>query len=216
MTVPLESADEFIALSKVDWLVAGFGRRLHAVRDEAWTDEHRTEMEQEWVVWSPVRLACGRMAACVSIPGLFTRMGAERCRGCCRALGYPIGRGSPKNCDAIRVLLGLPTDGGGMRALAEVCTFAAASLPQLFVRRGESCLLVVGAVVFDVGPHQVEQVPRPGHPPALAHLAEREPCLQRHAETLDRRFVARFRCCHMGKLSRTGLRCHTTGGTVVT
>ena len=108
----LESAGEFISIGRVDWFVAGLGRRLHAVRDEAWTGEHRTEMEQEWIVWSSVRLACGRMAACVSIPGMFTRMGAERCKGCCRATGMPEGTGSPKNDDACRVLLGLPADGG--------------------------------------------------------------------------------------------------------
>jgi len=107
-----ESADEFISIGRVDWFVAGLGRRLHAVRDDAWTDEHRTEMEQEWVVWSPVRLACGRVAVGVSIPGMFTRMGAERCKGCCRAMGMPAGRGSPKNDDACRAILGLPASGG--------------------------------------------------------------------------------------------------------
>lgn len=113
MIVTRESADEFISIGRVDWFVAGLGRRLHAVRDEAWTSEHRADMEQDWVVWSvPVRLACGRAAATVSIPGMFTRMGAERCKGCCRATGLPAGTGSPKNSDECRVLLGLPTGGG--------------------------------------------------------------------------------------------------------
>jgi hypothetical protein len=110
----LESAAEFISIGRADWFVAGLGRRLHAVRDDAWTDEHRTEMEQEWVAWSPVRLACGRAAACVSIPGMFTRMGAERCKGCCRATGMPQGKGSPKNDEACRVVLGLPANGDGI------------------------------------------------------------------------------------------------------
>jgi len=110
----LESAEEFISIGRVDWYVTKSWRKLHAVRDEDWTGEHRADMEQEWAVLSPVRLACGRVAASVCIPGMFSRMGAERCKGCCRALGYPQGKGSPKNDDACRVLLGLPADGGGL------------------------------------------------------------------------------------------------------
>jgi len=108
-----ESADEFISIGRVDWLVAGCGRRLHAVRDEDWTGEHRDHMEEHWGVGCPVRLACGRTAASVWIPGMFTRMGAERCQGCCRALGYPAGVGSPKNDQACRAILGLPASGDG-------------------------------------------------------------------------------------------------------
>lgn len=110
--VTLESAEEFISIGKLDWFVSKSWNKLHAVRGTDWTGEHRADMEQEWAVLSPVRLACGRVAASLWIPGMFSRMGAERCKGCCRALGYPTGKGSPKNDDACRVMLGLPADGG--------------------------------------------------------------------------------------------------------
>ena len=118
-----ESAGEFMRIARVDWLVSKSWRKLHAVRNADWTDENRADMAMEWGVSSPVRLACGRTAAGVWIPGMFTRMGAERCSGCCRALGYPQGKGSPKNSDEIRALLGLPADGGAARlqtAVADV------------------------------------------------------------------------------------------------
>lgn len=53
----------------------------------------------------PIRLACKATAAWVSIPGLFARMGAMRCRRCCKAKGFPEGKGSPKNDVACRVIL---------------------------------------------------------------------------------------------------------------
>ncbi len=102
-----EDADYFIEIGRVDWFVTKCWNRLHAVNDQEWTGEHRADMEQEWAVLSPVRLACGRMAAGVWIPGMFTRMGGQRCKGCCRALGYPEGKGSPKNDWVCRVILGL-------------------------------------------------------------------------------------------------------------
>ena len=108
---PPDSADEFISIGRVDWLVSKSWRKLHAVRDADWTDENRTDMAAEWGVSSPVRLACGRTAAGVWIPGMFTRMGAQRCKGCCRATGLPEGKGSPKNDNACRVILGLPAGG---------------------------------------------------------------------------------------------------------
>lgn len=101
-----EDPDRFIELGRFDWFATKTWRKLHAVRDEDWTDEHRADM-LAWGVWHPVRLACGRTASQVFIPGPFTRMGAPRCTGCCRALGYPAGSGSPKNDDAVRPLLGL-------------------------------------------------------------------------------------------------------------
>ena len=107
---PDPSAADFIDLARMDWLVSKSWRKLHAVRDEDWTDGHRADMEEHWGVSRPVRLACGRVAASAWIPGMFTRMGAERCSGCCRATGMPAGRGSPKNDDACRVLLGLPVE----------------------------------------------------------------------------------------------------------
>ena len=41
------------------------------------------------------------------IPGIFSRMGAPRCKRCCRATGLPQGKGSPKNDPECRKLLGL-------------------------------------------------------------------------------------------------------------
>lgn len=48
--------------------------------------------------------SCGRTGL-LSIPGVFTRMGAPRCKQCCRRLNYPLGIGSPKNDDGCRELV---------------------------------------------------------------------------------------------------------------
>ena len=108
----LEDPAEFISTGRMDWYVTKSWNRLH------WADignEYHAGIAMDWAVTEPIRLACGRMAEGLWIPGMFTRMGGQRCTGCCRALGYPQGKGSPKNCDEIRVLLGLPTDGGPER-----------------------------------------------------------------------------------------------------
>lgn len=94
-------------LVRFDWLTTKRWNRLHfADLDE----DQVQEIADATSVAGPVRLACGRTAASVWIPGLFTRMGAQRCKGCCRALGYPQGKGSPKNDDPCRVILGLPCE----------------------------------------------------------------------------------------------------------
>ena len=93
-----------LAIIRYDWLETGKGKRLH------WADlspDAAVEIIDDGGLCGDIRLACGRTAAWVCIPGMFSRMGAERCSGCCRALGYPAGKGSPKNADAIRPLLGL-------------------------------------------------------------------------------------------------------------
>jgi len=100
-----EIAAEFVAIGRFDWYTTRSWNRLH------WADlseEQQSGIPAMWAVEGPVRLACGRTAAYLSIPGMFSRMGAMRCTGCCRALGYPPGKGSPKNDEACRVLLGLP------------------------------------------------------------------------------------------------------------
>jgi hypothetical protein len=105
----LESPAEFISIGRYDWYVSKSWNRLH------WAEignEYHAGIAMDWAVTEPIRLACGRMAEGLWIPGMFSRMGAMRCTGCCRALGYPQGKGSPKNDDACRVLLGLPADGG--------------------------------------------------------------------------------------------------------
>jgi hypothetical protein len=106
----LEDPTLFIRIAKFDWLVTRRNRVLHAVRDSEWTEAHRADMAADWVVTTPVRLACGQLARSVMIPGMFSRMGLPRCRECCRALGYAEGPGSPKNASGLRKRLGL--DGG--------------------------------------------------------------------------------------------------------
>ncbi len=99
-----DDAAHLRALTRVDWVVSRSWNRLHHV---VLTDEQCGEMEDETRVEGPVRLACGRTAASIRIPGLFIRMGADRCVGCCRVTGLPLGTGSPKNsipCRRRRIL----------------------------------------------------------------------------------------------------------------
>jgi len=42
------------------------------------------------------RTACG-MSGRLFVPGVGSRLGAPRCRSCCRALGIPWGEGAPYN-----------------------------------------------------------------------------------------------------------------------
>jgi len=48
--------------------------------------------------------ACGLRGEFV-IPGVFSRMGKERCKKCCKKVGFPPGKGSPKNDDSCRPLV---------------------------------------------------------------------------------------------------------------
>ena len=98
----------------------------------------------------------------------------------------------------------------GVRALA------GAPLPQLAVGSGEDGFLLVGAVAFDVGPHEVKELACSGYAFAAADLAEREPRSQGHAETLDRRFGGQFRCSHGRYITAARLRCHVTRAIVGT
>jgi len=100
-----EDPDQFIAIARYDWLVTKNGNRLHYVY--TWLPEHLEDMAENWGVFRPVRLACGRTAAGVWIPGVFTRMGAQRCGRCCKVAGLPLGKGSPKNDPECRAILGL-------------------------------------------------------------------------------------------------------------
>ena len=93
-----------LAIIKYDWLVSKSWHRLHFAD---LTPEDAVEIIDEGGLDGPVRLACGRTAAYVCIPGFFTRMGGQRCTGCCRATGISPGTGSPKNDRAARVVLGL-------------------------------------------------------------------------------------------------------------
>lgn len=87
-----------------DWLTTLTANRLHHA---GLTDQQAAVMWEDRHLTTPVKLSCGRTVDYVSIPGVLTRMGTQRCRGCCRNLGYPPGKGSPKNDPECRRLLGL-------------------------------------------------------------------------------------------------------------
>jgi hypothetical protein len=97
-------ASTYLDILRYDWLVARAWNRLHFAE---LSPEDAVDLIEEGGLDGPVRLACGRTARYACIPGFITRMGAQRCRGCCRVLGYPQGKGSPKNDQACRLLLGL-------------------------------------------------------------------------------------------------------------
>lgn len=74
-----------------DWVQTGTGVILHHVA------EWLADPAGVWEDWdASARTSCGRTSI-VHIPGLFSRMGADRCRACCRVLGIEPGVGSPKN-----------------------------------------------------------------------------------------------------------------------
>ena len=79
-------------LGEWDWYVLPTWRRIHYATLEEYT-------QPGGVGYSP----CGRRGE-FWIPGLFARMSLPRCKRCCRALGFPVGTGSPKNDDACRPL----------------------------------------------------------------------------------------------------------------
>lgn len=81
-------------LAEWDWVVFPNYGRLH----------HLAESEGHWEQYDQGVTSCGRRGM-LAIPGLFTRMGAERCNRCCDKVGYPRGKGSPKNDDACRALV---------------------------------------------------------------------------------------------------------------
>lgn len=91
-----------------DWVVSRSWNRLHFAD---LTNEQYETLADEGMLPGPVKLKCGRTAGSIAIPGLFTRMGAMRCTGCCRATGMPPGKGSPKNDDQCRPMIGLPPNG---------------------------------------------------------------------------------------------------------
>lgn len=71
------------------WLQTARGTSLHRVSAIKWEDPpDRISGEGETV--------CGKRGW-LSMPGIFSRMGATRCRQCCKALGIPQGAGAPFN-----------------------------------------------------------------------------------------------------------------------
>ena len=94
------SETEFRAIMRYDWLYTSGGDRLHAYATGEFDEDY-------WGIRGG-RFACGRRFRLAVIPGVLSRMYVMRCQGCCRATGYPQGKGSPKNDADCRELLGLP------------------------------------------------------------------------------------------------------------
>lgn len=91
-----EPISDWREIAEWDWVQIGnYGQRLHAVG--SLTDSEATE--REW--GGSGTTACGRYGW-LRIPGLFSRMGADRCARCCKLTGLLRGTGSPKNDDACR------------------------------------------------------------------------------------------------------------------
>lgn len=80
-----------------DWVTTARGYFLHA--PAVWKE--RPDCEPHGIGTT----ACGIRNRRLFIPGVITRLGAERCRSCCRITGFPQGRGSPKNDKACRALV---------------------------------------------------------------------------------------------------------------
>ena len=86
-----------------DWVESRGGRMLHHLAVADWDDA-----ERNWGA-NHGTASCG-LQSMFWIPGIFSRMGAPRCKRCCRATGLPQGKGSPKNDPECRKLLGLAPD----------------------------------------------------------------------------------------------------------
>jgi hypothetical protein len=78
------------------WVLLGQGDCLHAVGSIV------NDAEEDWQ--GDGFTACGREGS-MFIPGLFTRMGAPRCKQCCKLASMPEGTQSPKNVDECRPIV---------------------------------------------------------------------------------------------------------------
>lgn len=100
-------------LADIDWVITRHGDSLHhpdLPADLAADLDDDGTLGIEYPLDDPIRLDCGRQVPAVLIPGLITRLGANRCARCCTATGLPPGKGSPKNSAECRALLGLDKD----------------------------------------------------------------------------------------------------------
>lgn len=86
-----EDTQAAIEVAEWDWVQTCTGTVLHHA--ETFYEDPALFWEIGWVRGGT---SCG-IASNLNIPGLFSRMGAERCKHCCRILGLPNGTGSPKN-----------------------------------------------------------------------------------------------------------------------
>lgn len=106
-------------LMECDWLTTPDGRLLHYAEG---FDEEVWEREGVWIG----QAACGVRGRFI-IPGIFTRMGEKRCDRCCDRLGYPRGKGSPKNDAACHARL---TERTGWRSATPTTEDARASTDE--------------------------------------------------------------------------------------
>lgn len=94
-----------LPLAEYDWLITTHGNVLHHA---TFTPEQDVECEEWGGLYDvPITLDCGRAVTTVLIPGILSRMGAPRCIRCCKATGLPVGKGSPKNDEECRRILGM-------------------------------------------------------------------------------------------------------------
>lgn len=56
-----------------------------------------SRLDKRWVEIYGVRTVCDRHIVRTGMPGILSRMGAPRCKVCCRRLGIPAGDGAPFN-----------------------------------------------------------------------------------------------------------------------
>jgi hypothetical protein len=92
-------------IADYDWIYTISGNHLHHPQ---LTEEQHVECA-DWggLYDEPVTLDCGRSVTTIMIPGFFSRGSAPRCSACCKATGLPEGKGSPKNDDRCRTILGM-------------------------------------------------------------------------------------------------------------
>lgn len=90
---------EWLVIVEWDWVVIGrYGERLHAVERIT----NAATVDDDW--YGQGFTVCG-LGGDLSIPGVFTRMGAKRCDRCCDRRHMPRGIGSPKNDDGCRAFV---------------------------------------------------------------------------------------------------------------
>ena len=82
---------EWLEIAEWDWVWVGQGERLHAVK------EITNDADEDW--YGVGVTECGLYSGYLNIPGIFSRMSAQRCLRCCERTGMPQGSQSPKNVD---------------------------------------------------------------------------------------------------------------------
>ena len=70
--------------------------RLHAVPKEALDPDDEDALDAFRSYGATMTARCG-VTTLMAWPGIFSRIGKDRCAHCCRALGIPRGHGTPGN-----------------------------------------------------------------------------------------------------------------------